>query len=163
MSYIAIRTGNRPNQVKKLAVWGNSSSSMFLDTRRTTIVGVPIGIVVENSWTNEEFAPRVKRRGEEVIDLRQLSAAASTANASIDHMKDWLQGSVDWQAVGLRSNGKIYGVPEGLFFSFPCTTVEGEINPVTNLKMDDEFSAHRFKRTLDDLLEERQIVEEFLG
>jgi malate dehydrogenase len=55
-------------------------------------------------------------------------------------MNDWANGSVDWQSVALRANGKIYNVPEGLFFSFPCTTVEGEINPVTSLKMDDEFS-----------------------
>jgi malate/lactate dehydrogenase len=49
-------------------------------------------------------------------------------------------------------------VPEGLFFSFPCTTVEGEINPVTSLKMDDEFSQKRMKKTIEELVEERNIV-----
>ena len=37
LSYIAIRTGHKTTQVKKVAVWGNSSSSMYVDTRRTTI------------------------------------------------------------------------------------------------------------------------------
>lgn len=98
------------------------------------------------------MAPRVKQRFLEIIKLRKLSAAASTANASLLHMRDWLNGSVDWQAVGLRSNGKLYGVPEGIFCSFPCTTVEGEINPVTSLKFEDENSASSFKVTLDELI-----------
>jgi malate dehydrogenase len=102
-------------------------------------------------------------RSLEVIRLRNVSAAASTANAAVLHMKDWLNGSVDWQAVGLRANGKLYGVPEGLYCSFPCTTVEGEINPVTSLKFEDEYSANRFKETLDELIEEREIVSDLLA
>ena len=98
------------------------------------------------------MAPRVKQRGNEVIQLRQLSGAGSTANAAVCHVKDWLHGSVDWQAVGIRANGKLYSVPDGLFCSFPCTTVEGEINPVASLKFEDEFSAHRFKKTVDELI-----------
>ncbi len=98
-----------------------------------------------------------------MIRLRKLSAAASTANAALLHMKDWLNGSVDWQAVGLRASGKLYGVPEGIFCSFPCTTVEGEINPVTSLKFEDEVSAGRFKSALEELIEERDIVCDLLG
>ena len=37
LSYIASRTGHKASQVKKVAVWGNSSTSMYVDTRRTTI------------------------------------------------------------------------------------------------------------------------------
>jgi malate dehydrogenase len=42
MSYLGIRTGHKPHQVKKLAVWGNTSTSMFIDTRRTSINHFPI-------------------------------------------------------------------------------------------------------------------------
>lgn len=92
-----------------------------------------------------------------------MSPAAATANAAILHMKDWLNGSVDWQAIGLRASGKLYGVPEGIFCSLPCTTVEGEINPVTSLKFEDEVSAGRFKLALEELIEERDIVSDLLG
>ena len=136
---------------------------MYIDTRRTLIQNVPINQLVETAWLNEEMAPRIKQRNSEIIQLRQLSGAASAANAALYHMKDWLNGSVDWQAVGLRANGKIYNVPEGIFCSFPCTTVEGEINPVTSLKFEDEFSVRRFKKTLDELIEERDLVSDLLG
>ena len=163
MSYLGIRTGHKPHQVKKLAVWGNTSNTIFIDTRRASVNHIPIDNLVEKSWINDEMAPRVRQRFLEVIRLRKLSSAASTANAALLHMRDWLNGSVDWQAVGLRANGKLYGVPEGIFCSVPCTTVEGEINPVTSLKFEDEISANSFKVTLDELILEREIVSDLLG
>jgi len=41
--------------------------------------------------------------------------------------------------------------------------VEGEINPVTSLKFEDEFSARRFKKTLDELIEERDLVADLVA
>jgi malate/lactate dehydrogenase len=46
--------------VKKVAVWGNASSTMYYDTRKTTINGIPILALVEESWVKEEFAVRAK-------------------------------------------------------------------------------------------------------
>lgn len=60
MSYIGIRTGHKPHQVKKIAIWGNTSNKMFIDTRRTTINQIPLETLVETSWINDEMSPRVK-------------------------------------------------------------------------------------------------------
>lgn len=56
--------------MKKVAVWGNASPTMYFDTRKTTINGVPLLALVEESWINEEFAVRAKQRSSEIIRLR---------------------------------------------------------------------------------------------
>ena len=41
-------------------------------------------------------------------------------------MRDWVYGSDEWQSIAFKSDGKLYGVPAGLMFSFPCTTKDGK-------------------------------------
>jgi malate dehydrogenase len=69
-----------------------------------------------------------------------LSSAASAGNAAIDHMRDWVKGSDEWQSIAIYTDGKTYNVPQGLIFSFPCTTTNGKIKVVEGLKLDDEQS-----------------------
>jgi hypothetical protein len=47
-------------------------------------------------------------------------------------------------------------------FSVPCTTTPGHYTPVTGLKIDDEVSQARFKKTTDELLAEREAVAHLL-
>ena len=96
--------------------------------------------LVDKKWVNDEFTPRVQQRGAEIIKLRKLSSAASAGNAAIDHMRDWALGSDEWQSISFYSDGKTYGVPEGLIFSFPCTTSGGKYKVVEGLNLDDEDS-----------------------
>lgn len=77
-------------------------------------------------------------------------------------MRDWVLGSNEWQSIAYYSDGKTYGVPEGLMFSFPCTTEGGKYKLVTGLKIDDEDSVARIKKTTDELLGERKEVENLL-
>ena len=44
-------------------------------------------------WYENEYIPRVGKRGAEIIDARGASSAASAANAAIDHVHDWVQGA----------------------------------------------------------------------
>jgi len=69
-----------------------------------------------------------------------LSSAASAANAAVDHMRDWALGSKEWQSISFLTDGKLYGVPKGIIFSFPCTTAGGKYKVVEGLKIDDEES-----------------------
>ncbi len=47
------------------------------------------------------------------------SSVFSAAKAVVDHMKDWYQGTGDKiVSMGVVSNGN-YGVPKGLWCSFP--------------------------------------------
>ena len=96
------------------------------------------------------------------MELRGASSAASAGSAAIDHMRDWALGSNEWQSVAYYSDGKTYGVPEGLMFSFPVTTANGNYKLVEGLKLDDEDSVNKIKKTTEELLSERKDVENLL-
>src|SRR5690606_41857494 len=76
-------------------------------------------ILVDEGWLKEEFIPTVAKRGAAIIDARGASSAASAANAAIDHVHDWVNGTgSSWTSAAIPSDGS-YGVPEGLISSFP--------------------------------------------
>jgi malate dehydrogenase len=135
---------------------------MYPDVRSCSIAGKPALSLIEEDWKINEFTPRVQKRGAEIIDLRGASSAASAGSASIDHMRDWVKGSDEWQSMGLLTDGSQYGVPEGLIFSFPVTTSGGKISLIEGLDMDDELTQASIKKTTDELLGERQAVEHLL-
>ena len=61
------------------------------------------------------------------MQARNLTPALSVAGAICDHLRDWILGTPEgtWVSMGVRSDGS-YGVPEGLFFSFPVTCRSGQ-------------------------------------
>jgi malate/lactate dehydrogenase len=103
---------------------------MYPDIRNTTVKGKKATDLVDAKWTTDEFTPRVQQRGAEIIKLRNLSSAASAANAAIDHMRDWVSGSNEWQSISFKTDGKLYGIPKDLIFSFPCTTANGKYSVI---------------------------------
>lgn len=159
---LALKTGTAVTDIKKLVVWGNHSPTMYPDIRSTTVKGKKATDLVDAKWIADEFTPRVQKRGAEIIELRKLSSAASAGNASVDHMRDWVLGSDEWQSISYLSDGKTYGVPEGLIFSFPVTTAGGKYKLIEGLNLDDEISQKRMKTTIDELLGERKFVENLL-
>jgi len=162
LTQLALKTGSKVTDIKQMAIWGNHSPTMYPDIRNTKIGGVDATSLVDNSWMVEEFTPRVQKRGAEIIELRKLSSAASAGNASIDHMRDWVFGSNEWQSICFKTDGNLYNVPEGIMFSFPCTTTPGSYSPVMGLNLDDEYSQKAIKKTTDELLGERAAVENLL-
>lgn len=159
---LALKTGSAVTDIKKMAIWGNHSPTMYPDIRNCTVKGKAAPELVDAKWISDEFTPRVQKRGAEIIELRKLSSAASAGNASIDHMRDWVFGSEEWQSIAYKTDGKLYDIPEGIMFSFPCTTKDGKYTPVTGLNLDDEVSQARIKKTTDELLSERAAVEHLL-
>jgi len=155
LTQLSLKTGVPTTQIKQMAIWGNHSPTMYPDIRNTTVGGKAAPSLVDAKWTNDEFTPRVQKRGAEIIELRKLSSAASAGNASIDHMRDWVYGSDDWQSIAFKTDGKLYGIPAGLMFSFPCICKDGKYTPVTGLNLDDEISQARIKKTTEELLGER--------
>ena len=162
LTQLALKTGASVTDIKQMAIWGNHSTTMYPDIRNTLVKGKKATDLVDNKWINEEFTPRVQKRGAEIITLRKLSSAASAGNAAVDHMRDWALGSSEWQSIAFYSNGKTYGVPEGLMFSMPCTTANGKYEVVKGLKLDDEDSVNKIKKTTEELLGERKEVEHLL-
>jgi len=162
LTQLALKTNSKVTDIKQMAIWGNHSPTMYPDIRNTVINGTPAQDLVDAAWTADEFTPRVQKRGAEIIELRKLSSAASAGNASIDHMRDWVYGSEDWQSIAFKTDGKLYGVPAGLMFSFPCICKDGAYAPITGINLDDEISMARMKKTTDELLGESQAVEHLL-
>lgn len=162
LTQLALKTGSKVTDIKNMVVWGNHSPTMYPDIRNATVKGKKAIDLVDKNWINNEFTPRVQQRGAEIIKLRKLSSAASAGSAAIDHMRDWVLGSDEWQSISFYSDGKTYGIPEGLIFSFPCTTKNGKYEVVKGLNLDDDDSKMRIKKTVDELLSERQAVENLL-
>lgn len=96
ITQLALKTGTKVTDIKKLAVWGNHSPTMYPDIRYSEVKGKKATDLVDSKWINDEFTPRVQKRGAEIIELRNLSSAASAGNAAIDHMRDWVFGSNEW-------------------------------------------------------------------
>ncbi len=108
----------------------------------------------------DEFIPVVAKRGAAIIQARGASSAASAANAAIDHMYDWVNGTPegDWTSAGIVSDGS-YGVPEGLVSSFPVTSTGGDWQIVDGLDIG-EFSQARIDASVAELVDERDAVRE---
>jgi malate dehydrogenase len=162
LTQLALKTNSSINDITKMAIWGNHSPTMYPDTRNSTVKGKAASSLVDAAWLKNEFTPRVQKRGAEIIELRKLSSAASAANAAIFHMRDWILGSDDWQSIAFFTDGKTYGIPEGLMFSMPCTSKNGKYTVVKGLNLDDEISQASIKKTTDELLSERAAIEHLL-
>jgi malate dehydrogenase len=162
LAQLAQKTGTQTTDVSKMAIWGNHSPTMYADIRNTTVGGKAATGLVDQSWIADKFIPTVQQRGAAIIAARKLSSAASAASAAVDHMRDWVDGSSEWVSMGVPSEGNSYGVPDGIIFSFPCTTSNGKWKIVDGLKIDDEFSAEKIKVTTQELLAERKAVEHLL-
>ena len=163
LSQFAAKGGIATKDIEKVAVWGNHSPTMYADYRFATVNGKPLPeIINDETWYRETLLPTVGKRGAAIIEARGLSSAASAANAAIDHMHDWIHGTAGgWVSMGVASDGS-YGVPEGIVFGMPAVCTAGDYEVVQGLPMDD-FSKTMFKKTLDELLEERDGVAGLLG
>jgi malate dehydrogenase len=81
---------------------------------------------------------------------------ASAASATIDHVRDWVQGTDDWTSAGVVSHGE-YGVPAGLISSFPVRSVDGEWRIVEGLELSD-WARARVDASVAELVDEREAV-----
>ena len=157
-SMLAKKLGVDVTEVKNLAIWGNHDDSMYPDLYNTYVGGKTAAEQVEESWITEEYIPKVATRGGAIIKARGLSSAASAANATIDHMHDWLNGTSEWVSMSVPSDGS-YGVTEGIVSSFPCTVTDGQWSIVEGVELND-FSRERIAASVARLESERDQVRE---
>jgi len=145
-------------EVQDLVVWGNHSPTMFPDLFNATVRGERAVDQVDMDWYENEYIPRVGKRGAEIIEARGASSAASAANAAIDHVRDWVRGADGLRSMAVRSDGS-YGVDEGLVSSFPLRVGDGRWTIEQGLEVGD-FARARLDRTVAELREERDAVRE---
>ncbi len=160
MSQLAAKTGTTVNDIKKMTIWGNHSSTQYPDLFNCEVNGQNAAAMIDDqAWLENEFIPTVAKRGAAIIDARGASSAASAANAAIDHMRDWALGTDDgdWVSMSMISDGS-YGAPEGIVTSVPMTCSGGECTIVQGVEIND-FSQARMQATWDELAEERATVD----
>ncbi|GHB45185.1 malate dehydrogenase [Streptomyces cirratus] len=161
ISQLAARTGAAVTDIKRLTIWGNHSATQYPDIFHAEIAGKNAAEVVnDEQWLAETFIPTVAKRGAAIIEARGASSAASAANAALDHVHTWVNGTAagDWTSMGVPSDGS-YGVPEGIISSFPVTTKDGKYEIVQGLDIN-EFSRARIDASVAELVEERDAVRE---
>ena len=161
-SQIAAKTGKPVSSIKKLAVWGNHSPTMYADYRFATIDGASVKDMIDDQiWNADTFLPTVGKRGAAIIAARGVSSAASAANAAIDHMRDWALGTgSEWVTMGVPSNGE-YGIPKDMMFGYPVTCAGGNYEIVKGLPID-AFSQSCIDKTLAELTGEQDGVKHLL-
>jgi malate dehydrogenase len=159
LSQLAAKTGTTVGDITKLTIWGNHSATQYPDIFHAEVGGKNAAEVVnDQDWIENEFIPTVAKRGAAIIEARGSSSAASAASATIDAARDWLKGSPEgsWVSMAVASDGS-YGIPEGLVYSYPVTTRDGEWSIVEGLDIDD-FSRSRMDASAAELSEEREAV-----
>jgi malate dehydrogenase len=159
ISQLAAKLGVAVSDITKMTIWGNHSATQFPDLYHTEVSGKNAAeLIGDQEWIASTFIPTVAQRGAAIIEARGASSAASAANATIEHVRDWLLGTPagDWTSMAVVSDGS-YGVPEGLISSFPVTTSGGNYTIVQGLDLD-EFSRGKIDASVAELQGEKDAV-----
>jgi malate dehydrogenase len=160
MSQLANKTQTPVSEIHRLTIWGNHSATQYPDVSHALIAGKQARAAIDDdAWIADTFIPTVAKRGAAIIEARGASSAASAANAAVDHVFNWVNGTEegDWTSAAIVSDGS-YGVPEGLVSSFPVTSSGGDWEIVQGLDVDD-FSRTRVDASVAELVEERDAVQ----
>src|SRR3954449_5410477 len=142
--------------INDLVVWGNHSPTMFPDLFNAKVNGERAVDKVDMEWYENEFLPRVGKRGAEIIEARGASSAASAASAAVDHVSDWVQGADGLRSMAVWTSGQ-YGIEEGLICSLPVRTSGGDYTVEEGLTVED-FAQSKIDNTVNELKEEREAV-----
>jgi len=164
VSQIAQKIGKPLSSVRKLTIWGNHSATQYPDVFQAECGGKKVWPMINDmDWLEKTFIPTVQKRGAAIIEARGLSSAASAANAAMDHVRDWVQGTRpgNWVSMGVPSDGS-YGIPEGVIYGYPVTCKGGKYKIVKGIPVSD-FSRARMDATLKELHEERDGIGHLLG
>lgn len=163
VALLAEKAGVPVADVRKVCIWGNHSTTQFPDLHHASVGGKAALQLVDTAWYQQDYMPRVAKRGAEVIAARGASSAASAANAALEHMRLWALGTRkdDWTSMAIPSDGA-YGIPEGLVYSFPVTCSDGKYAVVKGLDVN-PFSRERMDATRRELEEERDAIKHLFG
>ena len=155
---LAKKLGVGVGEVSHMTIWGNHSSTQYPDVFHAKVGGRDAAGLVEQTWIEQEFIPKVAKRGAAIIEARGASSAASAANATVEHMRNWVLGTPegDWVSMAVPTDGS-YGIPEGVISSFPCVVRNGKYEIVQGLEIDD-FSRTKIDASIAELQDEKKAV-----
>src|SRR5256712_8282318 len=162
-SLLAAKAGARVTEVKKLAIWGNHSATLYPDFTNAEVNGKPADQVVDRKWLETEFSTQVQQRGAAVIAARGASSAFSAAQALVDHVRSLITPTPkgDCFSAAVVSDGS-YDVPKGLLSSFPLHSIGEGGWPVVPDGPLDVFAKAKIAATIAELEKERDLVKDLL-
>ena len=160
-SILASKTDSKVEQIQQLVVWGNHSATQYPDINNALIDNSKSKIHdLESDWIYKEFIPRVQNRGAEIIENRGKSSAASAASAIYDHLDTLINGSNDWESMGVMSDNP-YGIDDQIFFSYPLLISQSQVKIIDELTLSDN-SIRYIKESEKELISERDIIKDLL-
>ena len=160
-SILSVKTDCRVDQISQLIVWGNHSATQYPDISNALISGNNEKILsLSDQWISDEFIPRVQNRGAEIIDHRGKSSAASAASAIYDHIYALVNGSSDWESMGIMSSNP-YDIDDQIFFSYPLSIINDEIKIIDTVDLSERSTTY-IKNTEKELISERDIIKDLL-
>ena len=157
VAQLALKLEVGVEDIEDLVVWGNHSPTMFPDLFNAKVNGKKaVEAVDDMEWYENEYLPRVGKRGAEIIDARGASSAASAASAAVDHVQNWVNGSDGLRSMSVWTSGQ-YGIEEGLICSMPCRCSGGDYAVEDGLEIGD-WAQGKIDATVNELKEERESV-----
>ena len=161
---LALKSNSHWRHVSNMAIWGNHSSTLYPDFFNARIDGKLAPEVISDSpWLENDFIKAVQQRGAAIIQARGVSSAKSAAHGAIDTVRSIINATPegDWHSVALCSDGS-YGIEKGLMCSFPTRSDGTKIEVVQGVPLND-FAKAKIEASVNELKEERAMVEELLG
>lgn len=161
---LAMKAGVHVNEVSRMGIWGNHSSTQYPDFYNALIGGKPATEVIKDEeWLKNTFIPTVQKRGAAIIEARGKSSAASAANAAIDTIRKIVTPTPagDWFSVSLCSDGS-YGTPKGAITSMPVRSDGKKLEIVQGIELN-EFSKAKIAASNNEILEEQKTVREIFS
>jgi malate dehydrogenase len=164
-SMIAARAGVPVDQVTRVTVWGNHGRSIFPDFHNAFIGDRPAPEVIDDpDWVRDVFEPAIGRRGQQLFHMRGASPAGSAAQAIIASIRSLTTPTplLNRFSAAVCSDGS-YGIPRGLFFSFPLRTEDGAAWSIVQGLYLDAHAQERLAASVAELEQEAAAVGTMLG
>jgi len=139
-------------------IFGNHSLTQYPGINNLKIKGKDAKDLIDKEWLEKSYIQNVQNRGGEILKVRGGSSVFSAASATIDHLRDWYCGTNgEIVSMGVVSDGS-YGVPKGVFSSFPVRCREFEWEIVHGVELSD-FCHQKIRITANELMEEIELAD----
>jgi malate dehydrogenase len=163
LSQLAEKTGAHVNDIKKMTIWGNHSSTQYPDISQCTVKGQAATSLVDQGWYRDTFIPgpcsSAARRSSRRAALPPPPPPPPRPSTTCV-IGRWAPPMATGSACRSPSDGS-YGIGEGVIYSYPCVCKNGDYEIVQGLPVD-EFSREKMKATEQELREERASIEDLL-
>jgi len=158
---LAMKSGKFYTSIKRVAIWGNHSTTQVPDFVNAMVAGKPaIQVIEDMDWFKNKFTPVVASRGGALIKKWGRSSAASTAVSIADAIRALLVPTPkgDCFSTAVFAAGNPYGINEDIFYSFPCKSKgDGSYEICTDFIID-EWLRNKLAASEDELVKERDCV-----